>query len=72
MARLATLQKEREFIHSQACLPDNSAQRPSVQFAMIRNHQLGKGLIPSQNNMAALLPPGVEADFCQRANALPP
>lgn len=66
------LQQLRKFGYAQAGIPDYGAQRAGVQFPMVWNDHLSVGIIAAQNDVTAVLPPGIEADSGKGADAFSP
>lgn len=54
------LQQPHEFLRAEAAVPDDCPESASIQFLMIRNHDLGEGIAPTQDDVASFLSLEVE------------
>ena len=66
--RLSSKQRH-ELVHTEARLPNDSAERAAVEFGMIGHDDLGKGIVPTHDDVAAMLPHQDESRPCQRPDA---
>lgn len=73
ISRMAVpLQQLRKFRYAEAGILDYGAQRAGIQFPMVRNDHLSVGGIAAQNDVTAALPPGIEANSGEGADAFSP
>lgn len=73
ISRMAvSLQQLRKFRYAEAGILDYGTQRAGIQFPMVRDDHLSVGGIAAQNDVTAALPPGIEANSGEGADAFSP
>ncbi len=65
-------QKFLELIYTHPDLAKNGPQGARVDLGVIRNHRLCEGLVPTHDNVAAVLATDSKSNSCQRGHDFPP
>jgi hypothetical protein len=69
LAKTCILNKRKELVHGQACLPNDRAQSAAVEFPVIRDCGLGGRSLSNHGDVIATLPINNEAYFAERFDA---